>query len=98
MQVVLLNKESKQLDRITLQTDIARALNIGDEQISDQDVDMISTMLFVKDKYNISGSAYHEMASLCHQMPRHYCLKQRIPELNTKWNIRPTPEGTVILH
>ena len=73
---VVLNKDSKQLDRITLQTDIARALNIGDEQISDQDVDMISMMLFVKDKYNISGSAYHEMASVCHQMPRHYLLKQ----------------------
>ena len=92
---IVVNKESKQLDRITFQTDIARALNIGDEQISDQDVDMISMMLFVRDKYNILGSAYHEMASLCHQMPRHYCLKQRISELNTKWNIRPTPEGTV---
>ena len=44
VQIVVLNKESKQLDRITLQTDIARALNIGDEQISDQDVDMISMM------------------------------------------------------
>ena len=52
-------------------------------------------MLYVKDKYNISGSAYHELASLCREMPRHYRLKQRITELNSKWNIIPTPEGTV---
>ena len=52
-------------------------------------------MLFIKDKYNVSGSAYYEMASLCSQMPRHYRLKQRISELNSKWSIRPTPEGTI---
>ena len=54
-----------------------------DVGVSDQDVDMISMMLYVKDKYNVSGTAYHEMAS------RHYRLKQRISELNSKWNIRP---------
>ena len=63
--------------------------------VSDQDVDMISMMLYVKDKYNVSGTAYHEMASLAREMPRHYLLKQRISELNSKWNIRPTPEGTL---
>lgn len=52
-------------------------------------------MLYVKDEYNISGSAYHELASLCREMPRHYRLKERIAELNSKWNIVPTPEGTI---
>ena len=31
---------------------------------------------------------------LCHQMSRHYRLKQRTAELNAQWNIHPTPEGT----
>ena len=35
-------------------------------------------MLYVKVKYNVSGRAYHEIASLCRHLPR--------------WN--PTPEGT----
>ena len=27
-------------------------------------------------------------------MPRHYKIKQRIAELNSMWNIRPTPNST----
>ena len=41
------------------------------------------------------GSAYHELAQLFKGMPRHYKLKKRISELNAKWNIFPTPEGTI---
>ena len=41
-----------------------------------------------------SGSAYHELASLCREMPRHYRLKERITELNSKWYIIPTLDGT----
>lgn len=51
-------------------------------------------MLYVKDRFNVSGQAYHEMASLCKQLPRHYRLKQRISELNDEWEIIPTPIGT----
>ncbi len=43
----------------------------------------------------MSDSAYHEMAKVCREMPRHYKLKRRIKELNERWNIKPTPEGTV---
>ena len=34
------------------------------------------------------------MSKICRQMPRHYKVKQRIAELNSMWNIRPTPNGT----
>lgn len=50
-------------------------------------------MMFVKNRYCVSGSAYHEMAQACKQMPRHYKLKQKITELNSLWNITPTPNG-----
>lgn len=65
------------------------------EDVSDGDLDLVSMMLYIKDRYNISGQAYHEMASLCREMPRHYRLKEKIAALNSKWNIHPTPEGTV---
>ena len=70
-------------------------MQLNGEELGEQEADLVSMMLYVKDKYNISGSAYHELASLCREMPRHYRLKQRIAELNSKWNIVPTPEGTV---
>ena len=76
VQVVVVNSETSEVQRITLRKDLEQALNLSGEQIRDKDADMISMMLYVKDKYNISGTAYHEMASLCKQMPRHYKLKQ----------------------
>ena len=39
-------------------------------------------LLYVKDRHNVSGDAYHEMAQMCKAMPRHYKLKQRIAKLN----------------
>ena len=69
-------------------------MDLQGESLPHNDQDIVSMMLYVKDRYNISGNAYHEMASLCRQMPRHYTLKQRISELNAQWNIYPTPEGT----
>lgn len=34
------------------------------------------------------------MTKICKGLPRSYKLKQRIAELNTQWNIRPTPKDT----
>ena len=52
-------------------------------------------MLYVKDRFSISGRAYHEMAKLCKAMPKHYKLKMKISELNHVWEIQPTPNGIV---
>ena len=90
VEVVVVNSETKEVQHITLRKDLEQALNLSGEQMSDEDADMISMMLYVKDKYNISGNAYHEMASLCKQMPRHYKLKQRIAVLNSKWTFKST--------
>ena len=74
--------------------DLETVLQLNGEQLGEQEADLVSMMLYVKDKYNISGNAYHELASLCREMPQHYRLKEQITELNSKWNIFPTPEGT----
>ena len=50
-------------------------------------------VVYVKDRFNVSGNAYHEMARLCREMPRHYKLQKRIAELNTAWDIKLTPNG-----
>ena len=55
--------------------------------------DVVSMMLYVKDRYSVSKDAYHQMARICKGMPREYLLRQRIAELNKQWNIRPTPNG-----
>ena len=65
------------------------------EQITGEDVDVLNMMLLVKDQYNVSTSAYHEMSQVCKSLPRSYKLKQRIKESNSLWGIQPTPNGTV---
>ena len=52
-------------------------------------------MLYIKDRYSISGAAYHEMAKVCKEMPRHYKLKEKISELNLLWDIHPMPNGII---
>ena len=63
--------------------------------VSEDEIDQLNMLLLVKDQYNVSGWAYHEMASICKRMPRHYKIKKRIQELNRLWNIKPTPNGTL---
>ena len=58
------------------------------------ELDTVNMVLFIKDHFDVSGQAHHEMAKVCKQMPRHYKLKNRIAELNKLWDIRPTPNGT----
>lgn len=70
-------------ENIVLKKDFENASGANGEELTCEDQDIVSMMLYVKDKYNVSGSAYHEMASICGQMPRQYCLKQNISELNT---------------
>ena len=65
------------------------------DTLTQDDLDMINMLLLVKDRYHVFGRAYHEMASICKEMPRHYKIKQRIRTLNELWAIKATPNGTV---
>ena len=91
---LVLNTDTHQTETITLNRDLERALDLRGERLGADMERLVSMMLYIKDKCHVSGRAYHEMASLCQQMPRHYKLKNRIRELNSKWNIFPTPAGT----
>ena len=94
VQIVVQNEQTEAFVTITLDRDLEKVLHLR-ERISPPDQELVMMMLYIKDKHNISGNAYHEMASICKQMPRSYRLKQKIAELNSKWNLFPTPAGTI---
>ena len=50
--------------------------------------------LYLKDKFNISNEAWHEIAMKASGVPNTYSIKKRIKELNSKWNLKPTPGDT----
>ena len=91
LRIIALNPQNQE-EEITLHQHMEYAIN---EQLQKEDVDMLSMMVYVKDRFSVSGSAYHEMARVCKKMPRHYKLKQKIAELNTMWDIKPTPNGVL---
>ena len=95
LKLEVLNIQTQKTETICLDT-VEELLGFEEEEcVSEDQLDIVSMMLYVKDRFNVSGCAYHEMAKLCQEMPRHYKLKERIKQLNTLWKIRPTPNGVV---
>ena len=88
------NKETGNIEQISLKRQDMEELFGSGSQITESEINELNMMLYVKDRYNVSDGAYHEMAKICREMPRQYKLKDRIQELNKRWNIRPTPNGT----
>ena len=95
LKVLALNIQTRETEMIDLRRDLEGGLQLVGESLGDDQVDIISMMLYTKDRFNVSGLAYHEMAKLCKEMPRHYRLKNKIAELNKLWDITPTPNGVV---
>ena len=50
--------------------------------------------LFVKDRFGLSDTAYHELAMICEQLPRLSKLKKMAKNLNSSWEIKPCPENS----
>jgi len=53
----------------------------GKNQITESVMDNINMMLYIKDKCNVSGGAYHQICKRP-RMPWHYKTKDHICELN----------------
>ncbi len=89
------NIETGEIETISLPAHESQHVLGPPDHISDGSLDTLNMLLYVKDPYNISGSPYHELASICKGLPKHYTIKQRIRELNRKWNIQSTHNGIV---
>ena len=95
VEVVVHSAETGAVQHIGINQDIVNALGVSEGAIDEDDLDRVNMMLSVKDRFNVSGRAYHEMAKVCKAMPRHYMIKKKISELNRLWHISPTPNGVV---
>ena len=69
VQVVVVNSETSKVQRITLRKDLEQALNLSGEQIRDEDADMISMMLYVKDKIIYCTYIYYKCDLLWKNRP-----------------------------
>lgn len=101
LKVVVRNKQTDATETLQIGSHESEHLlgQTGDSVTSDK-LDMLNMILFVKDRCNVSGEAYHQLARICKELPRHWKLKRRIQELNSvenlpdsKWNYRRSAEA-----
>ena len=52
--------------------------------------------LFVKDRFGLSDSAYHELCMICEQLPWLCRLKELFRHLNSQWDIKLCPDNNGI--
>ena len=56
---------------------------------------LLKKTLYIKDKYNISNEAYHELAMTNPEIPSSYRLLKTVKEINSESIIRSTPEKAI---
>ena len=57
-------------------------------------IECLEQVLYTKERFGISGAAYHELSMVSPQLPRSWKLKQQSKSLNKQWDVNPTPEST----
>lgn len=61
------------------------------KQHSPEPENLVSKTLYIKERYNLSNTAYHELAMVNSSLPRSYALTKAARELDALSIIRPTP-------
>ena len=92
--VTVVNATTGEEEVFELHTDNLKQMFGETDEISEDAIDTVNMMLYIKDWHNVSDCAYHELAKVCTQMPRQYKLRERISALNRLWEITPTPNNT----
>ena len=53
--------------------------------------DINEAILYVKDRFGLSDTAYHELSMICQKLPRSCKLTELCHHLNSQWEIKPCP-------
>ena len=53
----------------------------------------LEMVLYVKEWFDLSNAAYHELSMVCRGLPRSWKMKDFVQCLNSLWKIKPCPEG-----
>lgn len=89
--VEILNKENGTYETLTLVDEDALQLDSEAKEITDQDLDDVNYWILIKDKYNLSNEAWHELAMKCKEIPTKGKISREIGELNKRWSLKETP-------
>ena len=68
--------------------------NEEEKEMEEVEISNLNMWLYLKDRFNISNEAWHELAMNSVEPPCLNKLIKHMSKLNTKWNLKPTPENT----
>ena len=85
--VEMMNKDTKDIIHIDCR--------IADSTVGKADKCVVEKTLFVKEHFNISNVAYHELAQINPKLPRQSSLAKVSKEMNAEFEIQPTPGDTL---
>ena len=60
-------------------------------ELTDENLGDINMWIYIKDRFNISNEAWHELATKTKQMPNNYKTEKKLKDFNAKWDLQPTP-------
>ena len=74
--VEAINKRTGEVEVINLSENERDAIFGNDSaSIAEEDLQMLNMILFIKDRFQVYGEAYHEMTKICKALPRSYLIK-----------------------
>ena len=90
--VEVFNNDTQQYETISLvEEGELKLLETEPKELTDNDIDDIDMWVYLKDKFNISNEAWHELAMKCKDMPTKYKICKHLDKLNANWNRKSTP-------
>ena len=87
------NYEENKYETFCLMDETEFLINEQDENqcITDDDIDEINHLLYVKDKFNISDTACREISAKSSDLSPLAAIKKGMKTINSRWNIFSTP-------
>ena len=61
------------------------------EKLHDLEKEKVKSIVYIMDRFSLSGECYHEMAQLEPNFPRSYIVEGCVKSMNRHWNVTKTP-------
>ncbi|KAJ8049453.1 Proline-rich transmembrane protein 1 [Holothuria leucospilota] len=71
-----------------LKDEQGKEIHLSFEEQLDDDRCETDRALYIKDKFNVSRRAYHELAQSCSNLPKQSVISKRVKELNRHFNVK----------
>ena len=89
--IELYNHDTGMVEHFTFSEDNELQCRGSQKEISEEEMDRMNMWLYLKDKFNISNEAWHEIAMASNEPPCLNRITKHMKKINQKWNLKSTP-------